>query len=127
MAKGATLDGFKRNDKVKALEDLPGVPAGTRGRIYLVNGFTWTRYRVLFDNGVDIGSIDGSVLVAPKEYEAALRRRDEAVHADEESAASDEAVDDGGAAGGEGKSVNGVTVPARLLDRSKKARERLGA
>lgn len=36
---------------------MPGVPAGTNGRIKLVNGFRWTRYWVSFDNGVEIGSV----------------------------------------------------------------------
>jgi hypothetical protein len=128
MAKGATLDGFKRGDKVKTLDDLPGVPAGTRGRVYLVNGFTWTRYRVLFDNGVDIGSIDGSVLARPKDYETALEQRRAAMEAAESAAATDgEAGAGAPAAAGEGKVVNGVTVPAHLLERAKRARERVAA
>ena len=46
-----------RNQRVKAAIDMPGVPAGTKGRIKLVNGFRWTRYWVSFDNGVEIGSV----------------------------------------------------------------------
>lgn len=46
-----------RNQRVKAAIDMPGVPAGTNGRIKLVNGFRWTRYWVSFDNGVEIGSV----------------------------------------------------------------------
>ncbi len=64
MAKAA-LDGFRRNEWVKNIDDLPRVPAGTKGRVYLVDGFAWTRYRVLFDNGVDIGSLDAAVLARP--------------------------------------------------------------
>lgn len=127
MAKGATLDEFKRGDKVKTLDDLPGVPAGTRGRVYLVNGFTWTRFRVLFDNGVDIGSIDGSVLARPKDYEAALERRRAAAEAESAATPSGAVAVDTAAGDGEGKVVNGVTVPAHLLDRAKRARERVGA
>lgn len=129
MAKRLAPDEFKRNETVKTLDALPGVPPGTTGRVYLVDGFAWTRYRVLFDNGVDVGSLDGSSLARPRDYEAALERRSRAA-ADEDAAASADAADDGaaGEGGGSGdKSVNGVVVPARLLDRSKRARERLSA
>lgn len=34
------------------------VPAGTQGRVLLANGFNWQRYRVLFDNGAEIGDLD---------------------------------------------------------------------
>jgi hypothetical protein len=127
MAKAA-LDGFRRNDRVKNLDDLPGVPAGTMGRVYLVDGFTWTRYRVLFENGVDIGSLDGSVLARPRDFASALERRKQAeAAAGAVAEAADAATAEGAAAGGEGKTVNGVAVPAHLLDRSKRARKRLAA
>jgi len=48
--------------------DLPGVPAGTRGRIQLVNGFSWIRYRVHFDNGEELGFLDRDQLVPAKEW-----------------------------------------------------------
>ncbi|HET6662799.1 MAG TPA: hypothetical protein VFG94_01005 [Acidimicrobiales bacterium] len=127
MAKAA-LDGFKRNEWVKNLDELPRVPAGTKGRVYLVEGFTWTRYRVLFDNGVDIGSLDGAVLARPRDFGAALERREQAAAAAEAAAEETEAAAEEGAAPGDaGKTVNGVSVPAHLLDRSKRARERLAA
>jgi hypothetical protein len=127
MAKAA-LDGFKRNEWVKNLDELPRVPAGTKGRVYLVEGFTWTRYRVLFDNGVDIGSLDGAVLARPRDFGAALERREQAAAAAEAAAEETEAAaEEGAAPGDEGKTVNGVSVPAHLLDRSKRARERLAA
>jgi hypothetical protein len=58
-------------DRVTNREDLPGVPAGTPGRVILVDGLpsgdSWRRYRVWFDtgvtNGTDIGSLDASQLV----------------------------------------------------------------
>jgi hypothetical protein len=127
MAKAA-FDGFRRNEWVKNLHDLPGVPAGTRGRVYLVDGFTWTRYRVLFENGVDIGSLDGAALARPRDFALALERREQAEIAAE--AAADEAeaaAEEGAAPAGDDKTVNGVTVPAHLLDRSRRARERLAA
>lgn len=127
MAKAA-FDGFRRNEWVKNVDYLPGVPAGTRGRVYLVEGFAWTRYRVLFDNGVDIGSLDGAVLTRPKDFEAALERRNQeaTAQAERESAPGDgEAPASAGDA--EDKSINGVAVPGHLLERSKRARERLTA
>ncbi|MGH9290021.1 MAG: hypothetical protein ACRD0V_17295 [Acidimicrobiales bacterium] len=127
MAKAA-LDGFKRNEWVKNIDNLPGVPAGTKGRVYLVEGFAWTRYRVLFDTGVDIGSLDGAVLARPRDFGSALERREQAAAAAEAAAEEAEAsAEEGAAPGGEGKTVNGVSVPAHLLDRSKRARERLAA
>jgi len=127
MAKAA-FDGFRRNERVKNLDYLPGVPAGTRGRVYLVEGFAWTRYRVLFDNGVDIGSLDGAVLARPRDFASALERREQvAIAAEEVAEQADEAAEDGAAPAGEDKTVNGVSVPAHLLDRSRRARERLAA
>jgi len=128
MAKRAAPDVFKRGDTVRTLDPLPGVPQGAEGRVYLVNGLTWTRYRVLFGNGIDVGTIDGSALARPDDYEAALVRREQAARA-AESATTDDGVDDAAAAtgGAADKTVNGVVVPALLLDRSKRARERLAA
>ena len=60
---------FKVHAKVVAAVDLPGVPAGTPGKVTLKNGFRWTRYRVYFDNGADVGSLDGSQLMARKAWE----------------------------------------------------------
>jgi hypothetical protein len=129
VAKRLPPDEFKRNESVKTLDALPGVPQGTTGRVYLVDGFAWTRYRVLFDNGVDVGSLDGSSLARRRDYEAALERRARAEVAEEVAASAAGSGDgDAEAAGGGGdKAVNGVVVPALLLDRSKRARERLSA
>ncbi|HKY14987.1 MAG TPA: hypothetical protein VJM33_08675 [Microthrixaceae bacterium] len=53
---------LKRKDRVVAAVDLSGVPAGTTGRVTMVNGFRWLRYWVYFDNGVDVGQLDRSQL-----------------------------------------------------------------
>ncbi len=50
---------LKVGAKCKAIVDLPGVPAGTRGKVMLVNGFNRLRYWVHFENGVDLGQLDG--------------------------------------------------------------------
>ncbi|UDY36945.1 hypothetical protein [Dermatobacter hominis] len=64
-----TDDELKVRAKVVAAEDLPGVPAGTRGRVTLKNGFRWIRYRVEFDNGVGVGSLDRAQLVRAKDWD----------------------------------------------------------
>lgn len=52
------LSPLRRRQKVRAAHDLPDVPAGTRGKVTLVNGFgPWIRYRVIFENGVDRGNV----------------------------------------------------------------------
>ena len=52
--------GFSVTTKVKAIRELNGVPDGTVGKIMLANGFNWTRYRVLFANGVELNDLDGN-------------------------------------------------------------------
>lgn len=50
---------LRLGDRVRTTVDLPGVPAGTEGKVILANGFNWQRYRVLFDNGGEHGDLDG--------------------------------------------------------------------
>ena len=49
---------LKPGQRVYAVQDLPGVTAGTGGRVTIVTGLSWVRYRVRFDNGVELGSLD---------------------------------------------------------------------
>jgi len=67
MAKRKGLE-LKRHERVVAAVDMPGVPAGTGGKVELVNGFRWIRYRVGFDNGADIGSLDRAQLARPEDW-----------------------------------------------------------
>jgi len=53
---------FRRRQRVRAVKDLRGVPAGTEGRVLMESGITWFRYFVQFDNGVELGSIDADAL-----------------------------------------------------------------
>jgi hypothetical protein len=53
---------FHPREKVLSTAVLPGVPAGTRGVVVAVAGLTWVRYRVRFDNGVELGSLDPKYL-----------------------------------------------------------------
>lgn len=68
MAKKRKGDELLIRDKVVAAVDMPGVPAGTPGKVTLKNGFRWIRYRVRFDNGADIGSLDRSQLALRSEW-----------------------------------------------------------
>ena len=45
-------------DRVTASVDLPGIAAGTKGKVILANGFNWQRYRVLFETGTELGDLD---------------------------------------------------------------------
>lgn len=112
---------LKRHEKVRANIDLPGVPAGTPGKVLVVSGVTWMRYRVLFENGVEHGLLDGRHLVRPRDFIPLDQRVEE--EAAEEAVA--EAADDG--ADADAAADNALGVPTHLLERSKKARERLAA
>lgn len=111
---------LKRHEKVRANVDLPGVPAGTPGKVLVVSGVTWLRYRVLFENGVEHGMLDGRHIVRPNDFIPVDERvEEEAVAGD---AAEAGAADAGEAAGG---GDNEWGVPAHLLERAKAARARL--
>lgn len=125
---------LKRKSKVVAFDDLPGVPAGTAGKITLVNGWdTWVRYRVLFDNGVDLGSINRPYLAPAKQYSALVADRERALasgafdRVEAAAGADDSGAGDGGGSSGGDVVVNGVAVPGHLIERSKSARARLAA
>ena len=49
---------LRMGDRVRASVDLPGVAAGTTGKVILANGFNWQRYRVRFETGVELGDLD---------------------------------------------------------------------
>ena len=49
---------LRLGDKVRTTVDLPGVAAGTEGKVILANGFNWQRYRVLFADGIELGDLD---------------------------------------------------------------------
>lgn len=60
------------HDRVVSKVDLPGIPAGTPGKVILLSGWNhgdgrdWQRYRVLFDiggpSGSDVGSLSRDTL-----------------------------------------------------------------
>ena len=61
---------FKRRQKVVAAVDMPGVPAGTFGKVWFVSGVTWIRYHVAFDNGAEIANVDAAQLMDRKVWVA---------------------------------------------------------
>ena len=129
---------LKRGERVRLVAGLPGVPEGSEGKVAMANGFTWNRYWVRLVDGRVVGHIDHGDLVRTRDYERFLVARDrEAVEAeiaalraaetavDPSSGAGDAEAADGGGAGE--AVVNGVAVPAYLIQRSADARTRLGA
>jgi hypothetical protein len=116
---------LKPRDRVTLTRDIRGVPEGTHGVVKVVDGLTWARYWVHFDNGLWIGSVSGSDLVREGDYEEFVKRRaEEALRPKvEEKPVAAAAADTGGAAAGGPAS----RVPAHLLERSPKARARKAA
>lgn len=83
----STTREFRRRQKVAAAVDLPGVPAGTAGKVWFVTGVTWIRYHVVFDNGVELANVDGSQIVDRKVHEAKVAaERQEAERAERAAA-----------------------------------------
>ena len=126
--KEANDEVLRRKEKVVAAVAMPGVPEATPGKVIVVEGLTWIRYWVRFENGVVRGSINRKQLARPSEWTDILRRRE--LGEDDTTDVAASAADDGGAApaaaAGESVMVNGVPVPAHLIERSKSRREFLG-
>jgi hypothetical protein len=122
MAKAGSDDILKKKAAVIARKDLRDVPAGTKGKVVLVNGLSWIRYWVRFENGITMGSVNRANLATPAEWQRHLNGEDV-----EEAAATGGADGDAAAADdGGGVTINGVLVPQKLIDRTKAARARLG-
>ena len=130
MARTATApQQLSKRAKVVARTDLEGVPEGMAGRVQMVNGLTWIRYWVRFDNGAWLGSIDRSALATEDEWKR-FQAGETDVFGDvgTDAATDDGAEAAGGDGGGGGKATpSGTLVPQKLLDRSAAARTRLGA
>lgn len=128
---------FTRGTKIRLVDDIPGYPAGTEGKVAVANGFEWIRYWIRFPDGKAVGHVDHKSVVKRKDYDAYLVARErEAVEAEKAAAEAAKATAEAAEAGdsaaaasgaGAGVVVNGVTVPQRLLDMSAAARARLGA
>lgn len=108
---------LRAGSEVVSTLELKGVPLGTHGKVIHVQGLSWTRYWVRFDNGLRVGTLDRKKLATPGEW---ARRHDAPAGVAVASAAPA-----GADAAPEAESVGGV--PGHLLERSRTARERLAA
>jgi hypothetical protein len=126
----ADADTLARKDRVVAAVDMPGIPAGTTGRVIFVEGISWIRYWVRFDNGVVRGSINRKKVARPSEWADILRRRelglDDVEGAGAVTTNGETSPGATAAAAGDGVVVNGVTVPALLIERTKNRLQALG-
>ena len=126
MANKRGAKGLSKKSRVVAARDLVGVPEGTPGRIELVNGLTWIRYWVQFDNGVWLGSVDADAVVAEDDWEDHLERRAAAQARAAEEASRPAAETAPAAAAADAAPADAATskIPAALLARSQAAREK---
>lgn len=123
--KDESPDILRKGDEVVLTTDLREVPEGTKGKVVLVVGLSWIRYWVAFENGVAVGSVNRKHLATPAEWKRRLEGGDEVEGGDAQTGDAAEAGGDDG--GGGGYTHAGILVPQLLIDRSKAARERLGA
>ena len=118
----ATLNTLAPKTRVVSTVDMKGVPRGTTGKVIFVQGLSWIRYWVLFDNGIRVGTLDRSKLATMADWENKADASAEVVAVSVGGAVA-AAGGDGGA--GAGESIGGV--PAHLLEKSKAARARWAA
>lgn len=121
-------DVLRKGEKVVAASSMPGIPEGTRGKVFMVAGFEWIRYQVRFENGKVRGSVHRHELCKVDDWPELQARR---ARGEDEPVATvanggDAGAGDAPAEAGEGIMHAGVLVPAHLLERSKKRREALG-
>ena len=117
---------FKSGERVILTQDIRGVAEGTTGRVKMGQGLTWQRYWVEFANGRWVGSVSQTHLVREKDWEQFKKLREEERNRPK-VAPTETAADSGGGSEDSGAAAGGGRVPAHLLERSRKARERLAA
>lgn len=126
---------YRKGTTVRLINDLPGIPEGTEGKVRQANGFRWKRYWVRFDGDREmVGQISHDQLVPVKHWDTYLANQEAAARAAEEAAAraasatsaAGNSSGGGPAAAGGGAVINGVAIPPHLLERSAAARQRLG-
>ena len=122
----ATLNTLTPKTRVVSTVDMKGVPRGTTGKVIFVQGLSWIRYWVLFDNGIRVGTLDRSKLATLADWENKADTSADTSAVVVAVAVGGEAVGGAGDAGvGAGESIGGV--PGHLLEKSKAARARWAA
>lgn len=119
------LNPLKRKQKVIATIDLPGVPEGTEGKIRVANGIEWFRYWIDFDNGTKLGRVDHDDVVKVEDWEQFKIDRENALNEPEIN--EDQTSNETASADSDATAGNEHGIPEHLLERSRAARERLGA
>ena len=115
----ATKNVLTSGARVVAAIEMKGVPAGTPGKVIHVQGLTWTRYWVWFDNGLRVGTLHRDKLMTLDEW----ARRGEVAVKDNSPVAGPAA-----AASADASATADVGgVPGHLIERSRLARERWAA
>ena len=115
----ASKTALKTGSRVVAAVEMKGVPAGTPGKVIHVQGLSWIRYWVWFDNGLRVGTLHRDKLMTLDQW----ARRGEAPEAvalgvaGPATAAAPDAAPSGDVGG----------VPGHLIERSRLARERWAA
>ena len=127
VTKVGSSEPLKIGANVVAVEPLAGVPEGSKGRVTIVNGITWLRYGVQFDNGLWVGSIDAAKVVPEKDLETYKEQRAAAEARRAAEAERAAAAPEAGEAGADGDGAGGAAslIPAHILERSRAARARL--
>ena len=114
----ASKNALTAGSRVVAAIEMKGVPAGPPGKVIHVQGLTWTRYWVWFDNGPRGGTLHRDKLMTLDEWS----RRGDVTEAAVATQAGPAVAASGAAPSGD---VGGV--PAHLIERSRLARERSAA
>jgi hypothetical protein len=115
----ATSDALAVGMPVVSTVAMRGVPVGTPGKVIHVQGLSWIRYWVWFDNGLRVGTLHRNKLATPLEWE----RRHDVVTSGAVVVAGAVAAAEGGS--GAAESIGGV--PIHLIERAAAARARWAA
>ena len=114
---------LKAGERVIVTTDIRGAAEGTPGRVKMAVGLTWPRYWVEFKGGRWIGSVSQTHLVRERDWDEYRQlREEERLRPKVVDVAAPESAGEGDAAPATGAASR---VPAHLLERSRKARERL--
>ncbi len=113
---------FKVGERVRILESVDNIPAGTVAKVRLANGLgVYRRYWLRVGEQV-VGQVPHSNLVRPDQFEAWQQREADRENEAEQAALAVAEEAEGDAAGG---SSSDLGIPEALLERSRAAKQRL--